>query len=132
MAKPTQLMPKDLVVGGSYLHTNGIFVRHIDAIEGDTVGYHDQYGQGRCSKEAFLKACPSLASPEAAAAANQHLTRIEQVTSQDALTVRDEANSLTVYAFRNGFLEDLHAIGILWVQTELIGPRIGGRIICSR
>ena len=44
MAKPTQLMPKDLVVGGSYLHTNGIFVRHIDAIEGDTVGYHVRCG----------------------------------------------------------------------------------------
>ena len=50
-----------------------------------------------------------MASPEATAAANQHLARIEQVTSQDALTVRDEANSLTAYAFRNGFLEDLHA-----------------------
>jgi hypothetical protein len=50
-----------------------------------------------------------VASPEDAAAANQHLTRIEQITSEDAFTVRDEANALTAYAFRNGFLEDLHA-----------------------
>ncbi|MCX6926128.1 MAG: hypothetical protein NT154_23410 [Verrucomicrobia bacterium] len=106
---PTRLTAKDPLPGGSYLHKNGLFVRHIDAIEGDTVHYHDQYGQGFCSKGAFLKVCPSVASPETTAAADQHLTRIEQVTSQDALTLRDEANALTAYAFRNGFLEDLHA-----------------------
>ena len=27
------------------------------------------------------------------------------------LTLRDEANAITVYAFRNGFIEDLHAAG---------------------
>ena len=106
---PTRLAPKDLLAGTSYLHTNGLFVRHIDAIEGDTVLYHDQYGQGRCSKGAFLKACPSVASPEAATLAGKELERIERVTSQDAFTLRDEANTLTAYAFRNGFLEDLHA-----------------------
>jgi hypothetical protein len=50
-----------------------------------------------------------VASPEAAAAADQQLASIERVTSQDTFTVRDEANALTAYAFRNGFLEDLHA-----------------------
>jgi hypothetical protein len=47
---PTRLAPKDLLVGTSYLHTNGLFVRHIDAIVGNAVDYHDQYSQGRCSK----------------------------------------------------------------------------------
>jgi hypothetical protein len=50
-----------------------------------------------------------LASQEAAAAAGQQLASIERIASQDAFTVRDEANALTAYAFRNGFLEDLHA-----------------------
>jgi hypothetical protein len=109
MPSPTRLTPKDLAPGSSYLHRNGLFVRHIDAIDGNTVHYHDQYSQGSCSKAAFLKACPSAASPEAAAAADQHLLRIERTTSQDAFTLRDEANALTAYAFRNGFLEDLHA-----------------------
>ena len=27
------------------------------------------------------------------------------------LTLRNEANAITVYAFRNGFIEDLHAAG---------------------
>jgi hypothetical protein len=109
MPTPTRLNPKDLVPGRSYLHRNGLFIRHIEAIEGYTVHYHDQYSQGSCSKQAFLKACPSLASPEAIAAANKDLMRIKQITCPDAFTARDEANALTAYAFRNGFLEDLHA-----------------------
>ena len=106
---PTRLAPKDLLVGTSYLHRKGLFVRHIDSIEGNTVHYHDQESRWSCSKQAFLKACTSIASPEAAAAADQELERIERVTSQDAFTLRDEANALTAHAFRNGFLEDLHA-----------------------
>jgi hypothetical protein len=54
MPTPTRLTAKDLVPGGSYLHRNGHFVRHIEAIDGDTVHYHDQYSQGSCSKQAFL------------------------------------------------------------------------------
>ena len=106
---PTRLAPEDLLVGTSYLHRNGLFVRHIDAIEGNPVHYHDQHSSWSCSKQAFLKACQSVASPDAAAAANQELERIERVTSQDAFTLRDEADALTAHAFRNGFLEDLHA-----------------------
>src|SRR5947208_13033076 len=30
-------------------------------------------------------------------------------TTQDEFTLRDEANALTAFAFRNGFLEDLHS-----------------------
>jgi len=36
MPGPEQLKPKDLVVGGRYLHVNRLFIRQIDAIEGDT------------------------------------------------------------------------------------------------
>ena len=81
----------------------------MDAIDGNTVHYHDQYGQGSCSKAAFLELCSSQASPEADAAADDHQVRIDRTTSQDAFTLRDEASALTAYAFRNGFLEDLHA-----------------------
>ena len=44
MPNPERLTPKDLVVGGQYLHVNRLFIRQIDAIDGDTVIYHDQYG----------------------------------------------------------------------------------------
>jgi hypothetical protein len=112
MSNPQQLKPKDLVVGGRYLHVNRLFIRQIDAIEGDTVTYRDQYGHGCCGKSAFLKVCPSVASKEDeddAAQAEQDLARITHVTSEGEFTVRDEANALTAYVFRNGFLEDLHA-----------------------
>jgi hypothetical protein len=108
MPGPEQLKPKDLVVGGRYLHVNRLFIRQIDGIEGDTVIYHDQYGHGRCGKRAFVKTCPALASKEEAAQAEQHLASIAHVTAEGEFTVRDEANTLTAFAFRNGFLEDLH------------------------
>jgi hypothetical protein len=108
MPEPNRLTPKDLVVGGRYLHVNRVFVRHIDAIEGDTVFYHDQYGQGRCGKRAFLKSCPKLASQEEVERADEQLVRITRKTEGE-FTLRDEANALTAFAFRNGFLEDLHA-----------------------
>ena len=44
-----------------------------------------------------------------AAQAEQHLASIAHVTAEGEFTVRDEANALTAFAFRNGFLEDLHA-----------------------
>src|SRR6266849_6489860 len=109
MSNSARLKPKDLVVGGRYLHLNRLFIRQIDAIEGDTVIYHDQYGHGQCGRSAFLKVCPAVASEEDAAQAEHHLARISRVTSESEFTVRDEANALTAYAFRNGFLEDLHA-----------------------
>jgi len=109
MATPKKITGKDLVVGASYLHRNGLFVRHIDAIEGGTVSYHDQYGEGCCSKQVFLNLCPSVATAEDVATATQNLLAIDQATSGDKLTLRDEANAVTAYAFRNGFLEDLHA-----------------------
>ena len=105
---PAQLKTKDLVVGRDYLHANRLFIRHIDALEGDTVIYHDQYGPGTCSRRAFLGACPTVASPEEVARAEGQVMNISR-TSEGEFTVRDEANALTAYAFRNGFLEDLHA-----------------------
>ena len=69
------------MVGGQYLHANGLFIRQIDAIDGDTVIYHDQYGLGRCGKRAFLKACPSRASAEDAAQSEERLMQISRTTS---------------------------------------------------
>ena len=37
MSNPERLKSKDLVVVGRYLHVNRLFIRQIDAIEGDTV-----------------------------------------------------------------------------------------------
>ena len=110
---PAPLTPKDLQVGTSYLHRNRIFVRHIDAIEGQTVTYREQDGPPHeCSKAAFLKACPTIATPADIASATRELQAIAHITSpvpMDDFTLRDEANALTAHAFRNGFLEDLHA-----------------------
>lgn len=109
MATPKKLTAKDLVVGASYLHRNGLFVRHIDAVEGGRVMYHDQDSDGCCSKQVFLNLCPSLATAEDVAIAAQNRLAIDQATSGGKLTLRDEANAVTAYAFRNGLLEDLHA-----------------------
>jgi hypothetical protein len=43
---------------------------------------------------------------------------------RDDLTIRDEANAITAYAFRNGFLEDLHA----GEHSELVESNRYGRI----
>ena len=52
-----------------------------------------------------------MATPEGTLShADQELDPIERVpVPTDAFTLRDEANALTAHAFRNGFLEDLHA-----------------------
>lgn len=55
-----------------------------------------------------MKACPALASGEQRAQAEEHLARITRKTEGE-FTLRDEANALIAFAFRNGFLEDLHA-----------------------
>jgi hypothetical protein len=109
MPNAERLTSKDLMVGGQYVHTNGLFIRQIDVIDGDTVIYHDQYGLGRCSKRAFLKSCPSRASAEDVAKSEEQLMQISSKTAQDEFTLRDEANGLTAFAFRNGLLEDLHS-----------------------
>ena len=109
MDNTKKLKGRDLVVGGRYLHVNGLFIRQIDEIEGDTVHYHDQHGHGQCGKGVFLRQCPTLATPEAEARAAAELREHLRTTAKGEFTLRDEANALTAYAFRNGFLEELHA-----------------------
>ncbi len=109
MAEPQKIKSRDLVVGGRYLHVNGLFIRQINAIEGDRVYYHDQYGKGQCSKQAFLNRCSSVASKEDEERVKREFRNDVYQPSQDEFSLRDEANALTAYAFRNGFLEDLHA-----------------------
>jgi hypothetical protein len=57
----------------------------------------------------FLKQCPSVPSKDQEALVEQELLNHVRLTSEVEFTLRDEANALTAYAFRNGFLEDLHA-----------------------
>ena len=113
MTNQNRITPDDLQVGRRYLHSNGSFVRTIDSIEGDTIRWHDQYGPGICSRKAFLKVCHAFASdvpgPEARAAGKSPTEPPGQAAEFAKFTLRDEANALTAYAFRNGFLEDLHA-----------------------
>ena len=94
-------------MGGRYLHRNGLFVREIEDIEGDTVFWHDEFSSGQCGKQIFLRLCPSIA-PASLPVAGSPVT-MQPKTSGSEFTIRDEANALAALAFRNGFLEDLHA-----------------------
>jgi hypothetical protein len=104
---PRRLKGSDLKVGGRYLHRNGLFIREIDAIEGDTVFWHDEFSSGQCGRQVFLRLCPSIASASALVAESPASIRPQTTCAE--FTIRDEANALTAFAFRNGFLEDLHA-----------------------
>jgi hypothetical protein len=42
MPTPTRLSAKDLVPGGSYLHHNGLFVRHIDWVGAERARFWTQ------------------------------------------------------------------------------------------
>lgn len=65
MDNTQKIKPRDLVVGGRYLHRNGLFIREIEAIEGNRVHYHDQVSKGwSCSNSVFVRACPTVATPE--------------------------------------------------------------------
>jgi hypothetical protein len=97
----------ELKVGGRYLHHNGLFVRQIEAIEGDTVFWHDKISGGQCSKKIFLRQCHSVA-PESSEDISPTEIAPEPSTVRE-FSMRDEANALTAFAFRHGFLEDLHA-----------------------
>jgi hypothetical protein len=104
---PEKIKGSELKAGGRYLHYNGLFVREIDAIEGQTVFWHDDINSGQCSKQVFVRQCPSTAPSSASVAKSRPGAQL-QITDED-FTIRDEANALTAFAFRNGFLEDLHA-----------------------
>ena len=64
MGSTEKIKPRDLVVGGRYLHRNGLFIRQIEAIEGKRVHYHDQFMSWSCFDSSFVKACPTVATPE--------------------------------------------------------------------
>ena len=100
---------KDLVVGGHYLHRNGLFVRTIEAIEGNTVHWRDEYSAGSCAKAVFLRQCPSLAPADETSAKPASINDASSPPKGEDFTLRDEANALTAFAFRNGFIEELHA-----------------------
>jgi hypothetical protein len=107
MNAPQKIKRSDLKAGGRYLHYNGLFVREIDAIEGDTVFWHDDISSGQCGKQTFLRQCPSIAPASGSVAESRPAPHLQ--TTGGVFTIRDEANTLTAFAFRNGFLEDLHA-----------------------
>jgi hypothetical protein len=105
MSQLAKLGVRALRVGGYYGHVNGLFVRRIDVIQESTVHYQDQHGRGVCSRDHFVRVCdhevpPGQVPPE--------LLRSPSLEVSE-FTLRDEANALTAFAFRNGFLEDLHA-----------------------
>jgi hypothetical protein len=62
--KPLQLRTKQIKIGGSYRHRGGLSVRTIDAIDGNTVYWHDHVGNGHCTKQTFLKLCISIATDQ--------------------------------------------------------------------
>lgn len=103
VSAPERIKASNLKAGGRYLHRNGLFVREIDNIEGNIVFWHDEISSGQCGKQIFLRQCPSIAPISTAD------KKIQPTRPSDGFTTRDEANSLTAFAFRNGFLEDLHA-----------------------
>ena len=51
----SQLTPRDLRVGGRYLHKSGQHVRVIDGIRGGSVIYHDESAPIQCPKKDFLE-----------------------------------------------------------------------------
>jgi hypothetical protein len=51
------------------------------------------------------------------------------VRSRPGMTLRDEANAITVYAFRNGFVEDLHAAGrITQAEMKRLNVQLSARL----
>ena len=110
MDNTQKIKPRDLVVGRRYLQRNGLSIRQITEIDGNTVGYLDEEGKDRwCSNSVFVRACPTVATPEDEVRVAEELRKFARLTDKGEFTVRDEANALTACAFRNGFLEDLHA-----------------------
>ena len=79
MGSTEKVRPRDLVVGGRYLHRNGLFIRQIEAIEGNTVHYHDRESSWSCSKSVFVRTCPTLATPEDEARVAEELRKLARL-----------------------------------------------------
>jgi hypothetical protein len=100
--------------GGYYLQRSGFFVRKIDRIIGKDVFWHDYVGTGKCTKATFAKNCIYEATPEEV---EERLTKKEAQLSDEEMklmfpggfALRDEANGIVAFAFRNTQLETLHA-----------------------
>jgi hypothetical protein len=76
MVSTEKIKPRDLVVGGRYLNRNGLFIRQIEAIEGKTIHYHDQYSSWSCSNRVFVQACPTVATPADEARVAEELRKL--------------------------------------------------------
>ena len=87
MASTEKIKPRDLVVGGRYLHRNGLFIRQIEAIEENTVHYHDQGSSWSCSNSVFVRACPTVATAEDEARVAEELRKLAR--SRDGIGLRD-------------------------------------------
>lgn len=64
MGSTQKIGARDLVVGGRYLHRNGLFIREITEINGNTVGCLDEGKDHWCTNSVFVRACPTVATPE--------------------------------------------------------------------
>jgi hypothetical protein len=102
MKKPEPEVEPSLVVGRTYFRYDGGSLREVSAVEDGQVRWRDELGPGRSSEESFRKLFPTPA-PETRVVPSAHDPRSKE------FTLRDEANALTALAFRNGFLEELHA-----------------------
>lgn len=93
----------ELAVGSLYQSWDGESICQITGIKDETVRWRDELGAGRYSSESFRRQYPRSA-PIGTKPPPQRLA-----DSGGDFTVRDEANALTAIAFRNGYIEELHA-----------------------
>jgi hypothetical protein len=56
-----------------------MFIRQIEAIEGNTVHYHDQESSWSCSNSVFVRTCPTLATPEDEARVEEELRKLARL-----------------------------------------------------
>lgn len=103
MKKPIDERETELVVGSLYQSWDGQSICQITSIKDQAVRWWDELGAGRSSIELFRRQYPKPAQ----IGIKQPLQRLAD--SNDDFTVRDEANALTAIAFRNGYIEELHA-----------------------
>lgn len=103
MKPPTDNKEMELVVGNLYQRWDGDSICQITGLVDEAVRWRDELGAGRSSKEWFRRKYPQTAP-----AGNKPRMQGRVVPDCD-FTVRDEANALTAIAFRNGYIEELHA-----------------------
>jgi len=107
MMIPGQIEAKDLVIGGLYVSFLKGQLVQIVTIEGDMIHWRDDLGASRSDRDSFLLSFPWLAPPNSILPEQSDYASLAPVPKD--FTNRDEANTLTALAFRNGFIEELHA-----------------------